>query len=235
MSGIYSNADDCYSLAVKLKKHLGDKISFYGTVYTPTPSGYYLSSYRKNKHETFFLNDNCLPFYYKFAENGFLRIQVGSNIIGTDSLGEKLAALSDFYAALSEEYGEPTVFYTTKDDDKDLLSLQWSFANRDEDIAKLKNGTYFDDDEVDTLIVFGEKRENAEGFDLSDTTKRLISRKVGLPLELLYLADQDIENFIKHKEGKEMTIPEGTKADGKPALSSGKKLEKKIGAKENPV
>ena len=228
MSEIYSNAEDCYLLARKLKKQLGDKIDFYGSVNTPLPSGKYLSSYRRSNHECFSYNCNCLPFYFKFAENGFLRISVGSHS-RENSLGEKLAALSDFYEALSKEYGEPTVFYTTKDDDEGLLSLQWSFVNRDEEVAKFQNGTYFDDAEVDTLIVFGQKRENVEGFSLSDTTRKIISRRVGLPFELLYLADEDIENFIKHKKGKEMTIPEGAKVDGYPVTSFEKKLERKMG------
>ena len=228
MSEIFSNADDCCKLARKLKKQLGDKIDFYGTINTPLPSGKYLSSYRRSNGEYFSYNRNCLPFYFKFAENGFLRIGVGSNS-RDNSLGEKLAALSDFYEILSEEYGDPTVFYTTKDDDEGLLTLQWSFVNRDEEIAKFQNGTYFDDAEIDTLIVFGQKKDNIEGYSLRDTTKRIISRGVGLPFELLDLADEDIENFVKHKTGKEMTIPVGAKVDEHPVTSFEKKLERKIG------
>ena len=227
MDEIFSNADDCCKLARKLKKQLGDKIDFYGTINTPLPSGKYLSSYRRSNGEYFSYNCNCLPFYFKFAENGFLRIGVGSHS-SDHSLGEKLAALGDFYEVLSEEYGEPTVFYTTKDDDERLLTLQWSFVNKDEEIAKFQNGTYFDDAEIDTLIVFGQKKDNVERYSLSETTKRIISRQVGLPFELLDLADEDIENFVKHKTGKKMTIPEGAKVDGYPVTSFEKKLERKL-------
>ena len=230
MSEIFSNADDCCMLARKFKKQLGDKIDFYGTINTPLPSGKYLSSYRRGNGEYFSYNCNCLPFYFKFAENGFLRIGVGSHS-RDNSLGEKLAALSDFYEVLSKEYGDPTVFYTTKEDDEGLLTLQWSFINKEEEISKFQNGTYFDDAEIDTLIIFGQKKNNVEGFSLSDTTKRIISRRVGLPFELLDLVDEDIENFVKHKTGKEMTIPEGAKIDGYPVTSFEKKLERKIGKK----
>ena len=230
MSEIFSNADDCCKLARKFKKQLGDKLDFYGSINTPLPSGKYLSLYRRSNGEYFSYNCNCLPFYFKFAENGFLRIGVGSHS-KDNSLGEKLAALSDFYEVLCEEYGEPTVFYTTKDDDEGLLTLQWSFINKEEEIAKFQNGTYFDDAEIDTLIIFGQKKDNIEGYSLSDTTKKIISRRVGLPFELLDLVDEDIENFVKHKTGKEMTIPVGAKVDGYPVTSFEKKLERKLGKK----
>lgn len=225
MSEYYSKAEDCYRLAIKLKKKLGDKIDFYGSWYIEIPSGKYLSSYRKNNGEYMF-DGHYLPFYFKFSENEFLRIEVGSHYSGS-SLGEKMAALSDFYEVLSEEYGNPTVFYTTKDDDEGLLTLQWSFINKEEKIAKLKNGTYFDDAEIDTLIIFGESKENADGYILSNKTKEIISRQIGLPFELLYLVDEDIENFVKHKKGKEMTIPAGAKIDGVPVTSFEKKLQRK--------
>jgi hypothetical protein len=226
MSELFSKAEDCNLLASKLKKKLGDKIDFYGTTYIEIPSGNYLSLYRRNNGEHMF-NGQCLLFNFKFSENEFLRISVGSNHSGS-SLGEKLAALSDFYSILSEDYGEPTVFYTTKDDDEGLLTLQWSFINKEEEIAKFQNGTYFDDALIDTLIVLDKKRENVEGYSLSDKTRKIISRQVGLPFELIYLADEDIENFVKHKNGKEMTIPTGAKVDGYPVISFEKKLEKKL-------
>ena len=203
-----------------------DKIDFYGSTYIEIPSDKYLSSYRKNNGEYMF-NGQWLPFYFKFSENEFLRISVGSNHCGS-SLGEKMAALSDFYSILSEEYGEPTVFYTTKDDDEGLLTLQWAFINKEEEIEKFQSGTYFDDAEIDTLIVLGKKRENVDGYSLSDKTRKIISRQVGLPFELIYLVDEDIENFVKHKNGKEVTIPTGAKVDGYPVTSYEKKLERKL-------
>ena len=224
MNELFSKAEDCHLLASKLKKKLGKKIDFYGSTHQEISSGKYLSSYRRNNGEYMF-NGHCLPFYFKFSENEFLRIAIGANCSGS-SLGEKMAALSDFYEILSKEYGNPTIFYTTKEEG--LLILQWSFINKNEEIEKFKSGTYFDDAEIDTLIILDEKKDNIEGYSLSEETKKIISRQVGLPFELLYLAGEDIENFVKHKKGKEMTIPAGSKIDGVPITSFAKKLEKKL-------
>lgn len=200
MSKMYSKAEDCGLLAAKLKEKKGYKIDFYGYINTPLPSGKYLSSYRIDKGERM-SNGQCLPFYFKYSKNEFLRISVGSNHFGS-SLGEKLAALSDFYEILSEEYGEPTLFYTTKEDEEGLLTLQWSFINKEEEIEKFKNGKYFDDAEVDKLIIFGEKGDT-EKNNLSDKTKQIISKRVGLPFELIYLVDDD---FAKHKIGEDWDL-----------------------------
>ena len=185
MKEMFSKTNDCYLLAKKMKQKLRNKIDFYGSINTPLPSGKYLSTYRRKNGEYMF-NGHCLSFYFKFSKNEFLRISVGSNYVGNE-FGEKMAALSDFYEVLSEEYGKPTLFYTIKDDDEGLLTLHWSFINKEEEIEKFKNGTYFDDAEIDTLIIFDEKIDNMEDYNLSDTTKEIISRRVGLPFELLDL------------------------------------------------
>ncbi len=226
MGELFSKAKDCSILASMLKKKLGNKIDFYGSTYIEVPSGKYLSSYRRNNGEYMF-NGQWLPFYFKFSKNEFLRISVGSNHYHS-SIGEKMAALSDFYSILSEEYGEPTVFYTTKDDDEGLLTLQWAFINKEEEIEKFQSGKYFDDAEIDTLIILGKKKEKTEGYSLSDKTKEIISKQIGLPFELLYLVDEDIENFVKHKNGKEISNSEGAKVEGVPVTSFEKKLEKKL-------
>lgn len=224
MSELFSKREDCYLLAKKLKKQLKDKIDFYGSINIATPNGIYLSSYRRNNGEYLSYRGNCLPFYIKHSKDGFLRISVGS-FSNNNSLGEKLAALSDFYEILSEEFGEPDVFYTIKYDDEGLLSLQWSFINKEEEIEQFKNGTYFDDAEIDSLIILGEKKDDSKEFRLNDKTRYIISKRVGLPFELLNLVDEDIENYIKHKNGKEITIPVGTYTDGYPLTSFERKLK----------
>ena len=130
-----SNAEDCNELYCFLKDKLGKKINFSGTAYTSLFSGEYFSPYRTYSE----MFQPGIPFYIKFCKEGFLRISVGSNVIKNTTAGEKLAALSDFYRALDETYGNPTVFYTTKKDDEALFSLQWSFVNKEEEIAKFKN------------------------------------------------------------------------------------------------
>ena len=207
MVELFSKAEDCHALSKKLMGKLGNKICFCNSTYNEVPWGIYLSPYRRNNGEYMF-NGRCLPFCFKFSEKEFLRITVSSNEHGS-SLGERMAALSDFYAALSEEYGEPTFFYTIKDDDEKSLTLQWSFVNKEDEIENFKNGTYFVDAETNTLIVFGEKKENTFGSDLNDKTKRIISKQLELPFELISLVDSDIENFIMHKNGKVMTMSNG--------------------------
>ena len=224
MNEFYSKTEDCYLLAGKLKKELENKIEFWGSTYQEVPSGKYLSSYRRKNGEYMF-NGQYIPFYFKFSENEFLRIGVGSNYRGS-SIGEKMAALSEFYSILSKEYGDPTVFYTIKGDDKEFLTLQWSFINKEEEIVKFRNGTYFDDAEIDKLIVIGKNKENIESYSFNGTTRNFISRQVGLPFELIYLIDEDIENFVKHKTGKEITIPQNAKIDCVPVTSLERTLKK---------
>jgi len=224
MNEFYSKTEDCYLLAGKLKKELENKIEFWGSTYQEVPSGKYLSSYRRNNGEYMF-NGQYISFYFKFSENEFLRIGVGSNYRGS-SIGEKMAVLSDFYSILSKEYGDPTVFYTIKGDDKEFLTLQWAFINKEEEIVKFQNGTYFDDAEIDKLIVIGKNKENIESYSFNDTTRNFISRQVGLPFELIYLIDEDIENFVKHKTGKEITIPQNAKIDCVPVTSLERTLKK---------
>ena len=224
MNEFYSKTEDCYQLAGKLKKELENKIEFWGSTYQEVPSGKYLSSYRRNNGEYMF-NGQYIPFYFKFSENEFLRIGVGSNYRGS-SIGEKMAALSDFYSILSKEYGDPTVFYIIKGDDKEFLTLQWAFINKEEEIVKFQNGTYFDDAEIDKLIVIGKNKENIESYSFNDTTRNFISKQVGLPFELIYLIDEDIENFVKHKTGKEITIPQIAKIDCVPVTSLERTLKK---------
>lgn len=224
MSEIYSNADDCLELARHLKKKMGNKIDFYGSIRQEVISGKYFSHYRDPHSELDYLFEEGLPFYYKFCKEGFLRIQIGSFYPHNNSVGEKLAALSNFYEVLSEQYGEPTVFYTTKDDEEGTLSLHWSFVNKEEDIQKFRNGSYFDDAEVDELIVIGEPRIQTSSYQLRDTTRKLIAKQIGVPFELISLVDENIEDFVKYKTGKEIGIPEGAKIDGVPVRSYQKKI-----------
>ena len=198
MSEIISKAEDCYKLARKLQDSLESKIDFYGVLYIDVLSGKYLSEYRKNNGEHIF-EGNGVPFFIKFSDGEFLRISIASNYQGSE-FGEKMAVLSDFYEVLSEEFGEPTVFYTTKDDTENKINLQWCFMNKEEEIEKFKDNSYFDDAEVDKLVVIGDT--NSKGHISSSTMKKIISKQVGLPFELLNLSDEDTESFIKYKTGK---------------------------------
>ena len=198
MQELYSKAEDCYELYKLLKKKMGTKIECDDVPYTETFSGRYFSYDREPHSDLDYLYERGISFYYKFCKNVFLRIGVGNALrhytFDDTSVGEKLAALSDFYEVLSEEFGEPTVFYTTKDDEDDVLAMQWSFINKEEEIQQFKDGTYFDDAEIDKLVVFDESK-----YPLNDATRKYISRKLGIPLVLLPLVNDNIEEFVKYK------------------------------------
>ena len=194
MDIVYSKAIDCTNLAIKLKKKLGDRIGFSGSIHLEIISGEYTSLYRLKK-EKYNLNKTSIPFYFKFCENKFLRIGVYDNSTIKTSLGEKLAALSDFYLVLSDLYGMPTVFFTTKDDLENTFSLEWNFINTKECIEAFKNGTYIDDAEIKDLIVF-EKN--------NDKLSEIRSKEMGLPVELLPIVDNVLDDYFMHKFGEEL-------------------------------
>ena len=224
----YSKAVDCFDLSRLLRYKLGDKISFYTSTYIEIPSGTYMSPYRSRNGENM-LSGGSLPFYYTFSKNEFLRITVGANNKRTE-LSEKMAALSEFYEAVREEFGEPIVFYTTKNDDEDLISLHWSFVDREEEIERFREGTYFDDAEIDTLVVIGEKK-----CVFDDEVKRNITSSIGLPFDLIDLIDDDVENYRKYKTGKEIEVPAGAIIDGVPVTSHRKKVKKAKAKRTNHI
>ena len=217
MKDNYLIEEETYLLAKKLKKALKGKIDFYGTMYTPVPSGKYLSSYRKKNGEHFY-NGQCPSFFFKYEKDDFLRISIGNHYKG-NSLGEKLAALSDFNEVLQEEFGPPTVFFTLKEDKEELLSLQWSFKDKEKDICFFQYGN-FTDKKIDDVIIIGEKKN-----ELNEITRSIAERKVGLPYDLFDYVYEDLEEFIKHKKGEEVILSKNSKIDGILYSSFEKKLK----------
>lgn len=203
MKKTYSNVDDCVDLAKYLKKKMGKKIEFCGSLHQRIVCGKYFSHYRDPHSDSENLFEDELPFYFKFCNNDFLRITIGSYYPFNNSIGEKLAALSSFYEVLNEKFGEPIVFYTLKDDEEKALTLQWSFVNKEEEIQNFRNGSYFDDDEVDELIIMGKQAPQTENYQLIEETKKEVARKIELPFELTHLIDED---FVKYKTGKEIEL-----------------------------
>ena len=131
--------------------------------------------------------------FAKFNKEAFLRIGVGKSYSRQVSDGEKLAALSDLCLVLSEKYGTPDVFYTTKDDDEEAMTIQWTFKNLELDHERLEYGEYFDDAEVDKLIFM-------------DNTKPIVtdelSAQIGLPVEMYPLVAANLAEFVKYKNGQ---------------------------------
>lgn len=212
MEELFSKSQDCKELAKKLNKELKDKIMFYGSINQEVITGKYMCfPYHMYDNFTDYEKD-LVSFYYKYCKDGFLRIGISNNIC-KKSMGHKLAVLSDFYEILSEEFGEPTLFYTTKGDEAETINLNWSFRNKNADITKFKNDTMFDDANIDELIIFGEQNVQINEYPLSDITKKITSRKIGLPFEMIHLLDSNIEDFIKYKHKLEIDHSIDSKID----------------------
>lgn len=230
MSEIYSNADDCIELSKYLMKNMKNKIRFDGgIVYQSVISGLYFSDNVSDMERMILPYKVGLPFYIKFCKDGFLRIQVGvSSFRRNNSMGERLAALSEFYEILFEKYGYPTVFYTVKDDDEGILSLHWSFVNKEEEINDFKNGNYFDDVEIDQLIVIDERKTQSADLTFFDTIEKIIEKTIGLPFGLIDLVTENLDDFAEYKFGKKTQVREEARVDCIPVSSFEEKHLKKI-------
>lgn len=229
-----SNANDCEKLAKYLKNKMGNSIEFeYNVQYNVHESivnGKYFHYHRELNSELEHLFEDGIYFFFQYCENDFLRISISDSNHHKCSLGEQLAVLSAFYEVLSEKFGEPLVFYILKDDDEQKINLQWSFINKEEDIKNFKNGTYFEDGEIDKLIIFGEQKVNAIGYQIGETARKNNSRVIGLPFDLFPLVEENMEDYVKYKTGKPIGIPECARMDSTPvALYENKiTLEKTI-------
>lgn len=214
MDKIYTSDYGLREMSEILRIRLGNKV-FYEDGFKINNQKMIFGSYLDRCTEKF--DENALPalflpklmFTYEFINDKSLRITIRSK--HENSFGKKLAALSDFYEIISDYFGEPTVFYTLKNDDERGLNLQWSLVNKEEDIQNFKNGNYFDSNGTDTLILIGEPKQECD-FHNSKIAKSYISKKVGIPYELFGLIDED---YIKYKECKEIRLDgriEGTPA-----------------------
>lgn len=57
-------------------------------------------------------------------------------------------------------------------------------------------------------------------YRLSEKTKELLSKRIGIPYErLLEMDDEEIEVYIEQKTGKKITWPKGAKVDGLPIIT----------------
>lgn len=182
----YSNAEDCYKLAKILYNKLNNKMIILTSPYIEVVEGKY-NCFGKNKYSKMedYINDK-VNFNFKYLKNEFLRITVGSED-DKHSTGHKLAVLSDLYKVLKNEFGEPTLFYTIKEDEENTLNLQWSFKNREEDIKDFLNNNCFDDANISKVRVI-------------DSNKNT-DNNIGLPIELSDIIKENIEDYIRYKKG----------------------------------
>lgn len=184
----YSNADDCYELAKKLYNRLNNKMILLTAPYIEVVEGKY-NCFKESRYSNFedYRNDKVL-FNFKYLKNDFLRITIGSED-DNHSIGHKLAILSDFYKVLKEDFDEPTIFYTIKEDEGKTLNLQWSFNNKEEDINDFLNNNCFNDANVDKVII------------IDNNKNKIINNNTGLPVELSNIIKDNIEDYIKYKKG----------------------------------
>lgn len=198
MHNVFSKAINCHLFTKKLTKNLKGNIDFLSSTYIETPYARYISPYYVNESDN---KVNELPVHLELSQDGFLRISICSSYQETE-FGEKLAALSDFYEALKKEYGEPTLYYTIKNDEENSLNLQWSFIDKGQDITEFRNNSYFADADIDKLIIIEKPIE---------TIKERLARRLGLPFDLLRLIDLDRDNYFKHKKSFQMTTNKNAK------------------------
>ena len=201
MKNIMSNTNDCRELkkflAAKMNQGLKwNKIDFDSCYSSIIAGRYYSFSYDYYDDHSLERDCDCITFGIKYCQNECLRLSIQEEVY-PQTMGHKLAVLSDFYEVFKEEVGEPTLFYTLKNDDEKQLCLQWSFVNREEDILNFRQDTAFEDANIDELIIFGEQ----------DTTRGNVVRKIGLPFELIPVVEEHIEEFMKYKYGKEISYP----------------------------
>lgn len=54
-------------------------------------------------------------------------------------------------------------------------------------------------------------------YELSNKTKKILSKRIGIPYEkLIQMEDEEIDAYIEKKTGKKITWPKGAKIEGLP-------------------
>ncbi len=182
---VCSKEQDCFDLFGKLKSNMGNRLELFGSAFKPFVTGrFYYNCNEKDR-------DN-LPFYYKFNKDYFLRVGIGTFYPGKTCFASKLYALSSFYQTIKEYYGEPSVYFTVKDGDEDIIFLEWIFKDKERIIEDIKNSDYFTDGFTNNVIEINEYND----FNRSKA-KELISKQLGLPFDLIKLVDNDPSTYLQ--------------------------------------
>lgn len=188
----YSDMYDCFVLANKLRNNnIGKKMEFTSSIYQGILEGkYHMYPYGIYNSYTEYKKD-ALDFYIKYNQEHFLRIQIADSVY-RHSIGQKLVALSEIYPVLKSLVGDATLYYTTKDNLEQTLSLHWSFSDKLEETAKYQNDTAFDDASIEELIIF----DDEENEDI----KNWFENTIGLPIQLLPIIISNLDDFLTHKD-----------------------------------
>lgn len=192
MEEIYSDGNDCLELCRYLRSKLKSKLCIYGSPSNPLVSGKYYEFTGNTNRGDYTTISNGLRFYAKFNKEEFLRIGVGDAYSREVTFGEKLSGLADICSALSEKYGLPDVYYTTKDDDEGVLSLQWNFKDLELTHERMEYDCYFTDANIDKLI-FIDNKQPIKHDKFHDF--------VGLPKEMYGLVLDNLDDFQAAKHG----------------------------------
>lgn len=93
-----------------------------------------------------------------------------------------------------------------------MLNFEWAFCDKEEVVKSFENGTAFDDDEIDELIIIDSEYSSYNGR-LSEKTRNFFEEHVELPFSMIHLVDEDIEDYVKYKKGKKITCPDGVRVE----------------------
>lgn len=178
-----------------IKNELGRKVNFYGV-----QNQYRLAKYNPVEYSNYdsydeYKNDEVEFAFYVGGNDNFFRLRVSSQNINS-KYGYKLAVLSDLYKILKKEFGNANIYFDSYDNEE-MLGLIWT--NDKEHYLNLYRTPNLC---TETLIDLEEKVE----YDLNEDTINYITDQIGLPLHLLTLLDENIDDFMAYKNGETDTL-----------------------------
>ena len=164
-----------------------------------------------NGNKVFFDLFGGLAYSISFDEGDHLTVTVARHGEEKEnSKGKRLAKLSDIYEAFNKEFGEPSFFYSIKNDDKfgidryvyskdgsievastgfeETYNLHWSFKDEIRDINEV-----IAKPNVDEFIMIHNPDKNA-------FIDAVMTHRTGLPSELSDLVEANREEYIKYKK-----------------------------------
>ena len=160
---------DCYRFINLLKNNFKENIVFQESIYQKMGNGNY------------YLHNKVFCFNYIYQKNNYFIIEINS--IEKEDFSLKLVALSNFYRILKEEFGEASLFYSTK---RGFLSFYWDFTINKDNVKKFKDICYCNSD-IEQLIVIGRTMLSF----LDEETKTNFFNNYNLPIDLLNMVDED--------------------------------------------
>lgn len=177
-----------------IKNELNEKVNFYGIEHGYRIATYNPIEYSKYNSHNDYKNDE-IQFSFFEKQNDLFKILVSSKNVNS-KYGYKLAVLSDLYKIVKKELGDATIYFDSYNDEE-CLGLIWT--NEKERCLELLK---MPDALTETIIDLEEKVE----YDLNDDTINYITSQIGLPLHLLNLLDENIDDFMAYKNGETETI-----------------------------